>query len=73
MSKLKSGIIINIEIPDLQVISDLNNICTELSITPDVFISKSIEHMLYDIQFVRSLRGYSKSDKEIISCQDENT
>ncbi len=54
---LKSKVILNIEINDLDLISELNNISTELNISQEELIKASIEKLLKDIQYVRNLRN----------------
>ena len=54
---LKSKVILNIEINDLDLISELNTISTELNISQEELIKASIEKLLKDIQYVRNLRN----------------
>ena len=54
---LKSKVILNIEINDLDLISELNIISTELNISQEELIKASIEKLLKDIQYVRNLRN----------------
>ena len=57
MKTINSKIIINLEINDLDLISKLNILSQELSITIDELIMYSIEKMIYDIEYVRTLRN----------------
>ena len=54
---LKSKVILNIEINDLDLISELNTISTELNISQEELIKASNEKLLKDIQYVRNLRN----------------
>ncbi|MCI7443772.1 MAG: hypothetical protein MSA89_11955 [Clostridium sp.] len=54
---LKSKVILNIEINDLDLISELNTISIELNISQEELIKASIEKLLKDIQYVRNLRN----------------
>lgn len=60
MNDVKVKLIINVELTNLDVIARIEKICTELSQTPEEFISNAINKLLHDIQFVRDLRNYSK-------------
>lgn len=57
MKTINSKIMVNVEINDFDLISKLNILSQELSITIDELIMYSIEKMIYDIEYVRRLRG----------------
>ncbi|MDU6036931.1 MAG: hypothetical protein E6Y83_01185 [Clostridium butyricum] len=57
MKDIRSKIIINLEINNLDLISTINILSEELSITVDELIMCSIEKLIYDIEYVRRLRN----------------
>lgn len=57
MKDIRSKIIINLEINNLDLISTINILAEELSITVDELIMFSIEKLIYDIEYVRRLRN----------------
>lgn len=57
MKTINSKIIMNLEIDNLDLISKINILSQELSITVDELIMCSIEKMIYDIEYVRRLRN----------------
>ncbi len=57
MKTINSKIMVNLEINDFDLISKLNILSQELSITIDELIMYSIEKMIYDIEYVRRLRN----------------
>ncbi|GLC29651.1 hypothetical protein [Clostridium omnivorum] len=63
MNDIKVKLIINVELTDFDVIARIENICTELLITPEEFIPNAINKLLHKIQFVRDLRNYSKTSR----------
>lgn len=50
---------IKLEFKNFEIVSKVENICTELSITPEEFIIKAISKLLKDVHFVRELRNYN--------------
>lgn len=56
MCNLKSKVILNIEINDLELISQLSRLSIELNISQEELIKTSIEKLIKDIEYVRSLR-----------------
>lgn len=58
MKNLKANITLNIEISDPQLMSKLNILCTEYSISLEDFITSSINKLIYDIEFLRKLRNF---------------
>lgn len=57
MKSLKANITLDIEISNLELMSKLNILCTEYSISLEDFITASINKLLYDIEFSRKLRS----------------
>ncbi|KOA20327.1 hypothetical protein CLHOM_12390 [Clostridium homopropionicum DSM 5847] len=53
---LDAKVILSIEIKNPDLVSELTTISMELSLPLDELIINSIEKMIYDIKFVRSLR-----------------
>lgn len=60
MKDLNSSITINVDITNTELMSEINTVCTELSLSLDQFITYSINKLLYDIKLVRSLRFTDK-------------
>lgn len=60
MKDLNSSITINVDITNTELMSEINTVCTELLLSLDQFITYSINKLLYDIKFVRSLRFTDK-------------
>jgi hypothetical protein len=58
MKSLKANITLNIELSDSELMSKLNILCMEYSISLEDFITASINKLLYDIEFSRKLRNY---------------
>ena len=56
MCNLKSNVILNIEINDLELISELSRLSIELNISQEELIKTSIAKLIKDIEYVRSLR-----------------
>ncbi len=56
MCNLKSKVILNIEINDLELISELSRLSIELNISQEELIKTSIAKLIKDIEYVRSLR-----------------
>lgn len=61
MQNINSKLILNIEIKDSDLLTELTTISMELSISLDQLILYSIEKMLYDINYVRKIRTLSNS------------
>jgi hypothetical protein len=60
---LKATVSMNIEITNQEILSKIDTICTELSLSLDQFIIYSIDKLLYDIQFVHNLRLYKNQNQ----------
>lgn len=60
MNDINSKLILNIEIKNPDLISELNFITMELSLTFDEFILYSLNKLISDIKFVRDLRKVNK-------------
>lgn len=58
MCNLKSKVILNLEINDLELISELNRISLELNISQDKLIESAIKKLINDIEYVRQLKNY---------------
>ena len=58
MCNLKSKVILNLEINDLELISELNRISLELDISQDKLIESAIKKLINDIEYVRQLKNY---------------
>ena len=56
MKNIKSEVILNVKIENIDIISEMNIISQELNISFDELLILSIEKILYDIKFVRDLR-----------------
>lgn len=56
MKDIKAKIILDIEIENVELISQLNVFSQELSLSLDEIILYAIEKLIYDIKFVRKLR-----------------
>ena len=56
MCNLKSKVILNIEINDLELISELSRLSIEINISQEELIKTSIAKLIKDIEYVRSLR-----------------
>ena len=56
MCNLKSKVVLNIEINDLELISELSRLSIELNISQEELIKTSIAKLIKDIEYVRSLR-----------------
>lgn len=56
MENIEAKIILNIEIENIDLISQLNIVSQELSKSLEELIVYSLEKLLYDIKFVRELR-----------------
>lgn len=63
MKDLNSSVTINVDITNTELLSEINTVCTELSLSLDQFITYSINKLLYDIKLVRSLRVIDKNIK----------
>ena len=61
MNDIKSNLILNIEINNPELISRIDEVSTELSLTLEQFIAYSIDKLLSDIKYVRNLRVINKS------------
>lgn len=59
---IKSSITINIEMDDNELLSKIDNICNELSLSLDQFILSAINKMIYDVEFVHKLRKINKKE-----------
>lgn len=62
MKDLKTTITLNIEINNQELLSRIDTICIELSISLEEFILYSIDKLLYDIKFVHNLRNNKYQD-----------
>lgn len=60
MDEIKTNLILNIEIENPDLISKINIISTELSLSLNDFILEAINKLLTDINFVRALRELSQ-------------
>ena len=58
MCNLKSKVILNLEINDLELVSELNRISVELNISQDKLIESAIKKLINDIEYVRQLKNY---------------
>ncbi len=58
MCNLKSKVILNLEINDLELVSELNRISLELNISQDKLIESAIKKLINDIEYVRQLKNY---------------
>ena len=58
MCNLKSKVILNLEINDLELISELNRISLELNISQDKLIESALKKLINDIEYVRQLKNY---------------
>lgn len=56
MKDIKAKIILDIEIENVDLISQLNVFSQELSLSLDEIILYAIEKLIYDIKYVRKLR-----------------
>lgn len=56
MNQINSKVILNIEIEDLELISKLNILSQELSISLNELVLDSIKKLIYDIEYIRKLR-----------------
>jgi hypothetical protein len=61
MEDLKTNITLNIEFKNTELLSQINTISMELSMTTEQFILSGINKLLHDIQFVRDLRNLNKN------------
>lgn len=57
MNQINSKVILNIEIEDLELISKLNILSQELSISLNELVLDSIKKLIYDIEYIRKLRN----------------
>ena len=57
MCNLKSKVILNLEINDLELVSELNRISLELNISQDKLIDSAIKKLINDIEYVRQLKN----------------
>ena len=57
MCNLKSKVILNLEINDLELVSELNRISLELNISQDKLIESAIKKLINDIEYVRQLKN----------------
>ena len=57
MCNLKSKVILNLEINDLELVSALNRISLELNISQDKLIESAIKKLINDIEYVRQLKN----------------
>lgn len=62
MKDLNSSITINVDISNTELMSEINTVCIELSLSIDQFIAYAINKLLYDIKFIHSMRF---TDKDI--------
>lgn len=60
-NKIDAKLVLNIEIKDPDLVSELTTISMELALSIDEFIICSIEKMIYDISFVRNMRKANNS------------
>ena len=58
MCNLKSKGILNLEINDLELVSELNRISLELNISQDKLIESAIKKLINDIEYGRQLKNY---------------
>jgi hypothetical protein len=56
MDKLESSVTLNIKINDLELLSAINNIMQEQTISMEDFILLAIDKLAYDVDFVHKLR-----------------
>ena len=64
MNPLNSNVILHIEIKDLDLITKLNYLTSELSISLEDFILVALDKLINDINFVRDLRNFHLKQKE---------
>ncbi|MFL0250132.1 hypothetical protein ACJDT4_06830 [Clostridium neuense] len=57
MNDIKTSVTINITINNIELISEVNTICNELSLSLEQFISYSVNKLIYDIHFVHDIRN----------------
>ncbi|MCD2346855.1 hypothetical protein [Clostridium guangxiense] len=62
MNDIKTSITINITIDNIELISEVNTICDELSLSLEQFISYSINKLIYDIRFVHAIRNIENKE-----------
>ncbi|WP_411679601.1 hypothetical protein [Clostridium thailandense] len=60
MEDLKTRINLNIEFKNTELLSQINTISMELSMTTEQFILNAINKLLYDVRFIRDLRNMNK-------------
>ena len=58
MCNLKSKVILNLEINDLELVSELNRISVELNLSQYKLIESAIKKLINDIEYVRQLKNY---------------
>lgn len=61
MEDLKTSINLNIQFKNTDLLSQINTISMELSMTTEQFILSAINKLLYDIRFIRDLRTINKN------------
>lgn len=62
MNDIKTSVTINITINNIELISEVNTICNELSLSLEQFISYSINKLIYDIHFVHYIRNIENKE-----------
>lgn len=62
MNDIKTSVTINITIDNIDLISEVNTICNELSLSLEQFISYSINKLIYDIHFVHDIRNIENKE-----------
>jgi hypothetical protein len=65
MNSLNTNVTLNIEFKDLELLSKLNYLTAELSISLNDFIIISLHKLISDIQFTRNLRNYTSNHLDI--------
>lgn len=61
MEIFKTRINLNIEFKNTELLSQINTISMELSMTTEQFILNAINKLLYDIRFIRDLTTINKN------------
>lgn len=62
MNDIKTSVTINITIDNIELISEINTICNELSLSLEQFISYSVNKLIYDIYFVHNIRNIERQE-----------
>lgn len=57
MEDIKANLILNIEINNTELITELNIISMELSLSYDKIILQAISKLISDIKYIRTLKG----------------